>query len=89
MAQSQSNIEGAITAICSAFDEALTRFQGWRKTRRYRRSGESELQDSLECGRDDLKADFYKLRDENGVEFERGDGKLSNLCCAFLTADID
>lgn len=71
---SLSDTEGAVLTISNAFEEALVRFGSWKTTRKNRRSGESELQDSLEAGRDDLKSYFNKLKDEHGTDFENGDG---------------
>lgn len=70
----------AVTAVIDGFSGAHERLEGWRKVKKYRKSGESELRDSLGAGRDELKAEYEKLRQEYGEEFEKGDGK--SFCCA-------
>jgi hypothetical protein len=65
----------AITAITDSFVEAASRLENWRRVKKHRKSGESELRDSLEAGSDELRVGYQKLRQEYGEDFEQGDGE--------------
>lgn len=67
----------AVLAITGAFKDAAFRWEAWRKGKgkKVRKSGESELSDSLEEGAPIVKGEYEKFRAKYGHEFERGDGE--------------
>jgi hypothetical protein len=70
-----SDTYGAVQTIINTYTQGGIKLENWRKTKKQRKGGQSELKESLEAGGDELRKDYQRLRQEHGRGFEQGDGK--------------